>query len=53
MPDRNDWVDDEDGFPRPNWGALDGWMRVPVVESDLDEARQPRARYWRERLRSP
>ena len=53
MPDRNDWFDDKDGFPRPNWGALDGGMRVLVMESDLDEAWQPRARYWRERLRSP
>ncbi len=52
IPDRDDWFDDESGFPRPNWGAVFGWLRVYVKEEDLDDAWQQCARHWLERLRT-
>ena len=51
IPNRDDWFDDVDGFPRPNWGTIDGWMRVFVAKSELDDAWRQWARHWLWRLR--
>lgn len=51
VPDRDDWFDEEAGFPRPNWGAVHGWMRVFATKADLDDAWQHCTRHWLARLR--
>lgn len=52
VPDRDDWFDETAGFPRPDWGAVHGWMRVFAGEADANEAWQQVARHWLGRLRA-
>jgi hypothetical protein len=51
VPDRDDWFDDDPSFPRPNWGAVNGWMRVFVPEAELGSAWEQCTRHWLNRLR--
>jgi hypothetical protein len=51
VPNRDDWFEDDYGFPRPNWNAIDGWMRVYVADAQMEGAWQQVVRHWVSRLR--
>ena len=50
VPNRDDWFAEEDRFPRPQWGAIHGWMRAFVTESDLEDAWHQWTHHWLDRL---
>ena len=50
VPDRDDWFHDQHGFPQPNWGAVNGWMRVFVPHEDREDAWQQCTRHWLGRI---
>lgn len=52
VPDRDDWFEMETGYPRPNWGAVQGWMRVFVPSGEQNEAWEQWTRHWINRLRA-
>lgn len=51
VPNRDDWFEEDHGFPHPNWDAVDGWMRVYVADEELEGAWQQAVRHWIHRLR--
>lgn len=51
VPNRDDWFEEDHGFPRPNWDAISGWMRVYVPDEQLEDAWRQIARHWIGRLR--
>lgn len=52
VPDRDDWFEEEHGFPHPLWRMIDGWMRVFVPREALHGAWQQFVRHWLERVRA-
>lgn len=52
LPNRDDWFQENHGFPRPDWGALNGWMRVFAKREELNTLWAQFTRFWLERLRA-
>lgn len=51
VPNRDDWFEEDHGFPHPNWGAVEGWMRVYASDEQMDDAYRQIVRHWMNRLR--
>jgi hypothetical protein len=49
-PDRDDWFDVADGFPRPNWPEIARWVGANVPDAGLADAWHDAARNWLGRL---
>jgi len=52
LPDRDDWFQHAHGFPRPNWGAINGWLRAFARRAEYHELWLQFTRLWLERLRA-
>lgn len=52
LPDRDDWYHESHGFPRPDWGAINGWLRAFAKREQFNELWEQFTRTWMERLRA-
>jgi hypothetical protein len=52
LPDRDDWFQENHGFPRPDWGAINGWLRVFAKREELNTLWEQFTRFWLQRLRT-
>ena len=52
VPNRDDWFQNADTFPRPDWRAIEGWMRAFATDDVTTDAWQQFTRHWLERLRA-
>lgn len=52
LPDRDDWFHENHGFPRPDWGAINGWLRAFATRAELNDLWQQFTRLWLGRLRT-
>ncbi len=52
LPDRDDWFQENHGFPRPDWGAINGWLRAFAKREELHALWVQLTRFWLERLRA-
>jgi hypothetical protein len=50
VPDFKAWFPDIEGFPRPDWDAIEKWIRENVLADQMDDAWPAIAREWLQRI---